>query len=211
MNLQNTEGLIYKFDVVQGDIFTIHNTCFWIGNEFEVEVLEIDSIFVDEINQYLKRIKLTDPNMPNSGEEYWLEGVGSLAGILWCGNDINPLTGAEYNSLCLWQNASLMYSNPDFNDCYYTTVSISESSEENSVISVYPSPLTSLSYVSLNSKEIKNGMLEIRDILGNLIKRTPIIPNNKILLGREQFKSGIYIIALFDGGKLITRKKFLII
>jgi len=173
--------------------------------------LEIDSIFIEEANQYVNRIKLTDPNMPYSGEEYWVEGVGSLAGILWCGNDINPLTGAEYNSLCLWQNDSLMYSSPGFPNCYYTTVSISESSEENDVISVYPSPLTYQSYVSLNAKKIKNGIMEIRDVFGNLIKQTSIIPNRRFLLERGKFKSGIYIIVLFDGGKLISRKKLLVI
>ena len=104
-----------------------------------------------------------------------------------------------------------MYSNPDFPDCYYTTVSISESSEDNSVISVYPSPLTSRSYISLSSKKIIKGMLEIIDVYGKIVKKAPISQNKKIIIERNQFKPGIYIIALFEGEKLIVRKKFLVI
>jgi len=208
MNQGNMEGLIYKFDVIQGDTFTMNNP-FIYSYEFTVEVIETDSVFISPLGQYLKRIKLTDPNAPYAFEEFWVEGIGSLAGILWSGMHIHPLTGGLYDLLCQWQNDNLTYSNPDFLFCYNTNVSTSELLGEKPVLSVYPVPLTSQSFISLNSKDINNGILEIRDIFGNLMNKIPIVTNNKILLDRKQFKPGIYIIALFDGEKLITRKKLL--
>ena len=205
--LYNQEGLIYKFNVNPGDNLSINNPFYVMCS---TTVLDVDSVFLELSNEWRKRITLA-PVDPYGNEEYWIEGIGSLAGILHSSYHSLPLTGAGYDLLCYWENESLIYTNPDYNFCYSSTVSISESSEDNSIISVYPSPLTSQSYVSLNSEDIKNGILEIRDIYGNLIKRTPIIPRNKILLERDQFKSGIYIITLFEGEKLIARKKFLVI
>ena len=210
-NHMGVEGLMYKFDVIQGDTFTINNTYLY-GWTFTVEVIEIDSVLVSPLGQYLKRIKLKDADEPFSFEEYWIEGIGSLAGILYSGFHVHPLTGgASYNLLCQWKNDTLTYSNPGYPYCFNTTVSVSELPEEIPILSVYPVPLTSQSYISLNPNNINNGILEIRDIFGNLLKKVSIAQNNKILIDRRNFKPGIYIITLFDGEKLISRKKLLVI
>jgi hypothetical protein len=205
---RNTEeGLAYKFNVSVGDTFTMNNPFHMLT--FTAEILAIDTINVEPSNLDRKRIKLSEYNSTWSGEEYWIEGVGSMAGIIWSGNGVVPLTGEELYSLCQWDYNLLVYSNPEWDDCFIT-VSTEEIQETEPGIFIQSNPLIDQSIVSVKSPNSKNLSIHVHDIFGKLIQTYPVDQDGKIVLHRSQFKSCLYIISLKDGNKTIAREKLLI-
>lgn len=204
----NYEGLIYRFNVQVGDTFTIFNP-FNQGFVFQVLVTEIDSTFIIPANQFRKRIKLIG-NQLWAGEEYWIEGVGSLAGIIVSGADIVQQTGwAMYDALCQWQNDTLVYSNPEYNSCFIT-VSTPEISNETSEIIIKPNPLINQSAVIVKSHSSKCLSLNIHDILGNLTHTYQFPQNFNIILHRSQFKRGLYILTLQKENNILKKTKLIV-
>jgi hypothetical protein len=201
------EGLAYKFDVSVGDTFTMNNPFHMLT--FTAEILDIDTINIEPSNQNRKRIKLSEYNGTWSGEEYWIEGIGSMAGIILSGNDVIPLTGAEYYQLCQWEYDLLVFSNPEWDDCFIT-VSTEENKKPEPCIIIQSNPMIDQSIISVNSLDSKNLSIDIYDIFGKLVKTYPVDQDDKIVLQRSQFKSSLYIISLKDGNKTIAREKLLI-
>jgi hypothetical protein len=205
--LYDEEGLIYKFNVNSGDNLTINNPFYC--TPCPTTVLDVDSVFIELSNEWRKRITLAPIN-PYGSEEYWIEGIGSLAGILHSSYHILPLTGGGYDLLCYWENESLIYSNPDYNFCYSSTVSSPDISISETGIIIYPNPVVNQSRISINFPNKKNIKIEIRDIWGKLIKRFQVNSSNEIILNRSQFNSGLYIISINDENKIIAQKKLIV-
>ncbi len=200
----DNEGLLYKFNVALGDTLIIVNEVFTIPSI----VADIDSLFIISINEKVKRIRLVDLNNPPIFEEYWLEGIGSSAGLLLSGFHAQPLTGAMYSSLCHWKDNSFVYSNPAFSFCYHTTVGTEESSEKNNMLQVIPSPVSDRSdiKITLDASGIYN--LEIYDMYGKRIMNNRVQAESKISIHRSDFHPGMYIIVLMKDNKFIARTKF---
>lgn len=203
------EGLAYRFDVNVGDTFTIANP--FHPDEFTVEVLEIDTVIVEPASSNRKRIKISTYDSTFwGGEEYWIEGIGSLAGIINSGFHVYLLTGAEFTALCYWKNNNLIYSNPAWNSCYYTWVGTPELAIKPAEIIIQPNPLVTKSHITLKGFHEDNYLLEITDMFGKRIKQYLIQQDEEISLHRGIFSSGLYMVTLFDGKKIIARKKLLI-
>lgn len=194
-------GLIYRFDVQEGDTFTINNPYSW---EKPISVISVDSVFILPIEQYRKRIVIFAVY-----EEIWIEGVGSMAGILNSGFHAEPLTGGWHDLLCEWQDETEVYSNPDFPFCFKTPVSTLENPEKESALSVFPMPLVFNSVIKLN-KQLQNGRIEIVDIYGKKVKEISTSNRKTISIQRESFSPGIYIVSLYDGNNFIDRIKLLV-
>jgi len=71
-----TEYLIYDFGVQQGDTDTIKNGCF----EQKLTVASVENIVVNNSNR--KKIVLNYKCFPPSSTRTWIEGIGSLLGLL---------------------------------------------------------------------------------------------------------------------------------
>ena len=207
-NLINYEGLVYKFDVNPGDTFSVSNPFHFY--DFVAEVEEVDQVYIEPANEYRKRIKITDYEGNSWGEEeYWIEGIGSLAGILTSGFHLYSLTGGVHDALCQWQNDSLVYSNPGFDFCF-NIVSTPEISDKPIFIDINPNPLINKSQLVIKGLPDANYKLMINDIYGKNIYEYSIQQNKDILLDRRLFKSGLYIITLFDGNNIIARRKLIV-
>ncbi len=187
-------GLIYRFDVQVGDNFTINNPYSW---EKSITVLSIDSVLILPMEQYRKRITIFAVY-----EETWIEGVGSSAGILNSGFHAEPLTGGLYDMLCEWQDETEVFSNPDFTFCFKTTVSTPENQENKTVLTIFPIPLTESSLIKLSNK-ITDGRIGIVDMCGTTVKQI-------ISIQRDSFKSGVYIVSLYDGVRFVDRVKMIV-
>ncbi|NOX47336.1 MAG: T9SS type A sorting domain-containing protein [Chlorobi bacterium] len=196
-------GLIYRFDVQVGDTFTIYNPSSW---QFQVEVLSVDSVFVSPLGQYRKRIVLTAPEVGWATEESWIEGIGSMAGILNSGFQAVPLTGSWYDMLCEWQDGTKVFSNPDWPYCFMTTVSTPETPENKQGITIFPMPLVSNSVIGIN-KQLKNGRIIIVDVFGKTIKEIAVSGRESIPIQKGGFKPGVYIVLLYDGVRFVERVK----
>jgi len=207
-NLLNEEGLAYKFDVNPGDTFSVINPFHFYT--FIAEVEEVDQVYIEPANEYRNRIKIIDYEGNSWGdEEYWIEGIGSLAGILHSGFHLYSLTGGEYDVLCQWVNNTLEYSNQSFNFCF-NIVSTPEISDEPISISIQPNPLVKKSQIIIKGVPDEKYKLVINDIYGKNTCEYNIQQNKDILLDRGLFKNGLYIIALFDGNNIIARKKLIV-
>lgn len=208
-SLTSWEGLAYRFNVNPGDTFTIANP--YYPDIFTAEVLEIDTVFIEPINEYRKRIKLSDFDSTTwAEEEYWIEGVGSLAGIINSGFHVHLLTGCEYTTLCQWKNLNLIYSNPDYNSCFYTFVSDSEIASESPEIIIQPNPLIDKSHITLKGFHDNNYHLEITDMFGNIVRKYKIQQDNDFTIHRAKLSSGLYIISLSSRNNIIARKKLIV-
>ncbi|RLD55897.1 MAG: hypothetical protein DRJ05_12190 [Bacteroidetes bacterium] len=196
-------GLIYRFDVQVGDNFTINNPYSW---EKSITVLSVDSVLVLPMEQYRKRITI-GAGLPY--EEIWIEGLGSMAGILNSGFHAEPLTGGLQDILCQWQDGTEVFSNPDFTFCFKTTVSTPENQENNTVLTIFPIPLTESSVIKL-SKKITDGRIVITDIFGKTVKEIAVSNTEAISIQRNSFSPGVYIVSLYDGVRFVDRVKMIV-
>jgi hypothetical protein len=198
-------GLIYKFDVQAGDTFSIYNP-FW---DFQAEVLSVDSVLILPSNEYRKRIIIGDFDYPYLSEETWIEGVGSMAGILNSGLQVHPLTGGWYDMLCEWQDETKIFSNPDFPFCFKTTVSTPENAENEPALTISPMPLVGNSFIRID-KKLKDGRIVIVDLFGKTIQEIAVSINESIPIQRDSFKPGVYVVSLYDGVHVVDRVKLIV-
>lgn len=206
-DLWEQEGLAYRFDVNQGDTFTIANPFHYMP--FTVEVINVDSVYIEPENEYRKRVTLAPPGYPQYFEEEWIEGIGSLAGITCSGFQAIPLTGANFAALCMWQNGDIIYSNPQWDDCF-EIVSVSEPEQKDCQLSIYPLPLTDQSVVEYGGAISPYHTLQIHDMHGRLLQTLNFNSTNKILLDRKQFIGGIYSVSLLGNDRIVAQKKLIV-
>ncbi|MCD4697010.1 MAG: T9SS type A sorting domain-containing protein, partial [Bacteroidales bacterium] len=205
-DLNDIEGLVYKFNVSEGDAFDIFNPFHF--TIVPTTVLAVDSVLIEPLGQFRKRITLA-PYGPYGNEEYWIEGIGSIAGIINSGYHILPLTGAGYDLLCQWENDWNMFSNPAYDFCYETTVSTQENQESNIIIGIYPSPVTGISKLSIEGLQT-NCFVEIRDVYGNLCSYYTYRPGFPLEIDKDLFSPGLYFLILKNKNQIIANKKFFI-
>ena len=198
-------GLIYRFDVQVGDTFRIYLP-YW---DFRAEVLSVDSVLISPSNEYRKRIIIGDYNYPSLPEETWIEGVGSMAGVLNSGLSVHPLTGGWYDMLCEWQDGTEIFSNPDFPFCFKTTVSVPDKPENKPALTIFPMPLVGNSAIAIN-KQLNDGRIVITDMFGKTVKAIPASNMERVSVQRDLFKPGLYIVSLYDGDHFVDRVKMIV-
>jgi hypothetical protein len=206
-NNNDIEGLCYRFDVNAGDLIEFTNPFSY--NICATEVISVDTVLVEPGNQLRKRITLAPMNQW-ANEEYWVEGIGSLAGILNSGFHVLPITGGGNDLLCQWDDDELLYSSPDYDFCYSTTVSVSDNMGQKINISVCPNPMTNQSVLSFEGITGSNFKLEITDMCGKLLQQYEVSQSTRININTSILKSGSYLLILKEGNNIITRNKLIV-
>jgi photosystem II stability/assembly factor-like uncharacterized protein len=83
-------------------------------------------------------------------------------------------------------------------------VNITSPVTENSGIQIFPNPVTAASVIKLTGNH-PNARLSVYDMLGKeLISRT--ISDNHFQIGKENFKSGVYLVKIITNGKQFAKK-----
>jgi hypothetical protein len=102
----------------------------------------------------------------NGEEEVWIEGIGSLYGIVDSGSLF--LTGGSTNLLCYYEDGDLIWHNtmPGFDMCYIINPDGIEEDETSSVVSVFPNP--SKGKVTIEGVEVAE--VKVYNALGQLVK-----------------------------------------
>lgn len=194
----STENLFYDFNLTINDTIIIKNP-FIINDSLKMFVTSIDSINI--INEKRKVITL-------SYTEVWIEGVGSIRGFLY--PYTNP-PGTNKTLTCVLDKDELIYQNPNFNLCYYNTLTnISRDLNSISIVKVYPNPSKNvLKFV------IKEGILNqplnltIFNCNGCLIY-TETLSKKELLIDISNFEEGIYFYSLISNdSKINTNGKFI--
>ncbi len=197
-------GLIYKFNVAPGDTFEICNK----NIIFTALVVSVDSVQIFPLNETRKRITITNYNDPISNEE-WIEGIGSMAGVLNSGYKAVMLTGAYYDILCQWEDEIEIFSNSQFSFCYQTTVSTPEFSMDETAFKIFPMPLEYESIIAVDRLS-DNNKIKIFSVYGQLVYEEALKFKKSVSINRNDFTSGVYIVALYNDEKLIDKKKLII-
>lgn len=193
------EGLIYDFGVEPGD--TLQAVNYRLNDDtLNLVVTSIDS--VELLDGYHKRITLFEYN--NIKEEVWIEGLGSLYGILNSCNDSYGGACGGYELLCYQNDNDLIYRHPDFETCYFDGIISSIIETDDEVMTFYPNPADE----SLNISLKQNGryILTFYTQLGEKVWEHPVDRNSK--LDVSSMDPGMYFIKVKNsaGNNILIRK-----
>lgn len=184
------EGLIYDFGVEIGDTVVARNV-YLNSDTLHFIVSEIDSVLL--LDGYHKRITLWE--YLNQKEEIWVEGLGSLYGILnSCNGSYGGLCGS-YEALCYELDDLLVYQHPDYTTCHYhVTVNINNYTYK--PISVFPNPAKDFTVLEFTDE--RERVIEIFDLSGKKIAKN-LLFDKIFYLNLHLVDRGIYIIKVKDG------------
>ncbi|HEY3370416.1 MAG TPA: T9SS type A sorting domain-containing protein [Prolixibacteraceae bacterium] len=186
--IPGTESLLYDFSLKVGDIITSDNFRLAGPNLF---VSNIDSILIG--TEYRKSI--TFYNLPYLT---WVEGIGSLIGIITM-NGLYPTSGGSMNNLiCFRQNNEILYHNSEYDDCFYkndyNSINDNKLVKE---ITIEPNPVLATCKVSYSASYYR---LEIVNLFGIVVHKYDVIGQTSTIVDRQGLPSGIYFIKLNGRG-----------
>ncbi|MBU1369466.1 MAG: T9SS type A sorting domain-containing protein, partial [Bacteroidetes bacterium] len=155
-----------------------------------------------EINQsQRKKFWLSAINYPTYYNETWIEGIGSNKGICWSGSIF--VVGGWFRLLCMHENETLIYSNPNYESCYLIT-DINEI--ENPIMEVFPNPATTQTWLQLpENTALSQIQIELYSPAGKLLHKTKPSSNfHKIDVAH--LPKGLYLVRLWDGERWYVEK-----
>lgn len=191
--IPDTEYLLYDFSLKVGDMITRDN--YRVGAPLSVS--HIDSILIG--TEYRKSIIF---DYDYSYEMSWIEGIGSLRGIITVTAPRLTGGGDSNNLICFRQNNEILYHNRGYgNDCFYT--SLNDIPNPKIGFKVYPNPVSGELFIQPNSNIDESFSLEIYSVKGELIKTECLEPRRNLhRIDTSSLRNGIYIVRLIsDSGK----------
>ncbi|TVQ14896.1 MAG: T9SS C-terminal target domain-containing protein [Bacteroidetes bacterium] len=224
LNTSFEEGLLYDFSAIPGDTIVLHNTlnmnewdydCPW----FAELTIVVDTVYTieteDGITRRVSAVKRTDNNF----SELWIEGIGSLAGVLKSGTNLFEELSCPpflWNYLmCYFEDDLLVYYHSPFDqphDCrFYDDTSVEKITRNPIQIKILPNPVSG-SFFHIESSEPFQGEIYIFNSLGKLVYRESVNSlKTKFIVPIVSFKPGIYFLKLVcKNGKTINANKIII-
>nr|NQU91223.1 T9SS type A sorting domain-containing protein [Bacteroidota bacterium] len=200
MNLNLQEGMIYNFSACVGDTLQIWNS--YQGNlPGEAIILDKDSVLIGDTY----RVRLSVMNILRGLEEYWIEGIGSIEGLLFSNY---WLIGIDYALLCFFENGELVYHNDEYSTCYYgLPTGIGDLSSSGDLI-VYPNPVKNHHQVFIRIPDNENigiNKLSIYSLSGSCIGSWQFYGNQYTLI-LSTLQSGYYIVELINSNTKYHKK-----
>ena len=178
------EQLLYDFSMEVGDTICM---CDYGYDECCMVVIEKGETIVN--GEPRQQIVLEYP-FGNGEEEVWIEGIGSLYGIVDSGSLF--LTGGSTNLLCYYEDGDLIWQNtmPGFDMCYIINPDGIEEDETFSVVSVFPNP--SKGKVIIEGVEVCS--VQVYNALGQMVKT--VEDTNEISVAG--LPEGVYVLRIRD-------------
>ncbi|MCD6201098.1 MAG: T9SS type A sorting domain-containing protein [Bacteroidales bacterium] len=208
----SNEGLTYDFSLLPGDTMYLYNP--FLYNYRDTCILtRLDTVeMFDSVRKvfHMRSISCRPENGICYGEEVWIEGIGSLTGLLLSGFGFNPWVGSIDFLLCVHYGDYLIYSNPDFDECYYNTTAVPQLAGDDFKMLLSPNPVTDVSFLKLSGPP-GTCLLEIYTQAGRLLQKRKIPADGKSVLRAADFNPGLYFFRVTkkDGG--IFTGKFIVI
>lgn len=202
------EHLLYDFSIENGEMIAITDTG---GTEISLYAV-VDEIIVNEVIK--KRIQLKWSLEDESAVNTWIEGIGSMYGLLCNGL---PKTGGGMKLLCVSQNGTPIYQNPLFAKCIY------DDSDRQEIGSILGLPVhTGLNAINDSdfSIQVSDGEAAIHSF-GRMITQIEIfnISGQKVYFKRKLknpneiqlrfLNKGLHIIKLYDADNRSHHLKFI--
>lgn len=178
------EEMLYDFSMEVGDTICM---CDYGYDECCMVVIEKGETIVN--GEPRQQIVLEYP-FGNGVEEVWIEGIGSLYGIIDSGSLF--LTGGTTNLLCYYEDCDLIWQNtmPGFDMCHIINPDGIEEDETFSVVSVFPNP--SKGKVIIEGVEVTE--VKVYNALGQLVK----IVREKNEIDVAGLLEGVYLLRVKD-------------
>ncbi len=195
------EGLIYDFNLKMGDTVVVNNPR--AISEVSLVLTEIDS--VETTDGHRKRWQLTNDEFMIP--EYWIEGIGSMGGVLNSSIEVfGGLCGTNI-LLCEEEEGNTIYLNPEYEFCYYLLLDDGNDirAQENSFDIIYR-PSSQVVELIFNGSE--NRSIHLTDINGRMINRGQSADNN-VLLPLKGNSKGLYIISVIQNDGHFMSKKIM--
>lgn len=183
-NLENEQGLLYDFSAKVGDTINTVNKFVEFRDSIAFKIINIDTVEYFGIDR--KRLEVYD--ILYGCTDYWIEGIGSEYGLL---RPIFCVTGGFSKLLCVYQQSTQIYQNPQRNTCYEFDSETGLKDVDKLNIQVYPNP-TSGKIILEGTEGIQNLNMTVYNVVGTLISRQNIITNEVQL----NLQKGIYILTL---------------
>ena len=205
-NTNNGEGLLYDFNLAIGDTIDIyiqgHKT------DFKAYAKEF-GVFTDMF-QSRRTIVLQGVEIWTESET-WIEGIGSIHGLLESCIYLTPIVGSMTELLCFHENDSLKYLNPGFSGCSWPQyLGIEEDERKDGKIVIYPNPVTKESVIQFENNSGEEIFIQIYNVSGEIVNSFTINGNILPVLNSD-FTPGIYFYnANFLNSNKIRRGKFII-
>jgi len=192
----NVIDTIYNFNLHVGD-----SVAYDFGNgDNYIHILNIDTILID--GNIHKRFHFSEPTGPNAFTmlyEVWIEGIGSVHGVLF------PLHPVVFSNefpdsmilTCFKASDTVYYMNPFASDCYISIVlSTDETVNNDECFQLYPNPANDIVNLVIPANKGNEFMLSIFDIRGELVMKKLIQTGVPLRFGDAELKKGIYIVKL---------------
>ena len=184
------EQLMYDFSMEVGDTICMCDYGFY---ECCMVVIEKGETIVN--GEPRQQIVLEYP-WGNGEGEVWIEGIGSLYGIIDSGSLF--LTGGSTNLLCYYEDGDLIWQNttPGYDECYiiYNGTQGIEEDETTLSVSVFPNPANGK--VSIEGVEATE--VQVYNTIGQLVKT--VEGSNEINV--SGFPEGVYLLRVTDAAGL---------
>ncbi len=196
-NLDGVESLIYKYNLHIGDSLSIINP-FIPCCVIRYSVKNIDLVLINGKNK--KSYTMEQQNQLFTPET-WIEGIGSSFGIL---NSGMATTGGVFHFLCYYENNIMLYRNPEYSECYYSTkTSIQPVKDSGSGIKLY----SGVNHNIVNIKSAVDNSVRIYNSCGMYVETFNVLANQEYSLNVSSYPKGIYFVS--TSTNLSGSKKFI--
>jgi hypothetical protein len=200
------EELLYDFSLQKGDTVAITSNMGLKGFPLTFKVDSVDQV-IDETGSERKRLLLSY-GTKNYGEE-WIEGIGSMQGLISPGN-FYFMADLNWESLCTKLDGNVLYYNPSFDTCVLEYVGIEEHNETKPYMKIYPNPVESSTVIEISNSPELYHEIRIVNIAGKIVYNYSFT-GNYLYLGDNIFLgSGFYFVFISNSRQMIAKGKLMV-
>ncbi len=200
-----TDCLLYDFGCSVGDTLNLNCSC------LDNSLFKVDSIkYLPVLGEERKHIYLTyliDDSIEGP-TEYWIVGIGSIAGILNGGGPGNCMTGGSEMLLCCSKNGVEIFHTTDYDDCFLGQ-KIVNSALVNLVndinLKIYPNPTTDEIIIS-NPSNIQIKKIELINYSGRIVQMWNAADCAGNTLNIQHISPGVYLLKAETDAGIKTEK-----
>ena len=223
MNNSFEEGILFDFGAGQGDTIVVHNTimdwwdydCPW----FAELTIVVDTVYtIESLDGMPRRVSVVQ-RINDSFQEYWIEGIGSLAGVTKSGTylfeELSCPPFLRNYLMCYFEDDSLVYYHDYYDhqhNCRHSsTINVEETARNTTPVKIIPNPITG-GFFHLESSEPFQGGIFIYNALGKMVYKTTVhLPETNIRVPTASLAPGIYVVKLAcKNGKTFSASKFIV-
>lgn len=200
----NDEEVLYDFNLEVGDTFTmLDSPSCTLGDSTPGlgAQLTVTNTFSNMIAGELR--KVIEFSTAPYGEEYWIEGIGSITGFE---PYVEVLDSTCWSKLaCFTIDGAIYYFN-NATACDNTTLNLPEYLRDEMVLA--PNPVTDVSILQLPS-ELNIDTIRILDITGKVISEETIT-KNYMTISAMDYAAGVYFYQALSENNVIKTERFVI-